>query len=50
MEEYKATNKSMASTTTRVEGRGTGAAPPKNVFKVNVDGAIFTVKKQRVLE
>ena len=45
MEEYKATNKSMASTATQVEGRGTWAPPLENVFKVNVDGAIFTGQK-----
>ena len=45
MEEYKVANESMASTATQVEGRGTQVPPPENVFKVNVDEAVFIGQK-----
>ena len=45
MEEYKVANDSMVSTAMRVGGRGTQVPPPENVFKVNVDEAVFIGQK-----
>ena len=44
-EDFKAANICMESTTPGVEVKGTWIPPPSNVYKVNVDAAIFTSQK-----
>ena len=49
-EEYKTTIESIVSKAPLVEGRNTWAPPLVNVFKVNVDRAIFMDQKVVALE
>ena len=45
LEEYKATTACNDSKVTKVDTRGAWVPPPRNVFKVNVDAAVFAQQK-----
>ena len=45
MEEYKAVTESLSCRVEVVEERGTWTPPPVNIFKINVDDAVFADKK-----
>nr|POE53648.1 hypothetical protein CFP56_36812 [Quercus suber] len=47
MEDYKATAETVVCKTTVADGQRSWALPPENVFKINIDGAVFASQNIR---